>query len=226
MTHGTCRLTAKKLDQFRNPTIGNRVRATFTFYWNTPWHARLSIYSSDSQGAVRSDAACSSPLLWPIVLSTTVAAARSKQMRWEGKIKIKRTINVDCLLLFYRSLSFPSQGTWRALTFPTLNWFSTRYRRRRHSSGEARRNRPRPAVASVCVARSHYALPSTSPRPHNNVITISRRVGGMEDTARPLRTVERTSGHSNGGEQAASLHTVPCESLEYIDRRACLGVFQ
>ena len=31
MTHATCRLTAKNLDQLRNPTLGNRVWATFTF---------------------------------------------------------------------------------------------------------------------------------------------------------------------------------------------------
>ena len=30
MTHITCRLTAKNRDQLRNPTLGNRVRATFT----------------------------------------------------------------------------------------------------------------------------------------------------------------------------------------------------
>jgi len=32
MTHVTCRLTAKNRDQLRNPTLGNRVLATFTFY--------------------------------------------------------------------------------------------------------------------------------------------------------------------------------------------------
>ena len=31
MTHVTCRLTAKNRDQLRNPTLGNRVPATFTF---------------------------------------------------------------------------------------------------------------------------------------------------------------------------------------------------
>ena len=33
MTHVTCRLTAKNRDQLRNPTLGNRVWATFTFYY-------------------------------------------------------------------------------------------------------------------------------------------------------------------------------------------------
>jgi len=32
MTHVTCRLTAKYRDQLLNPTLGNRVWATFTFY--------------------------------------------------------------------------------------------------------------------------------------------------------------------------------------------------
>ena len=31
MIHVTCRLTAKNRDQLRNPTLGNRVWATFTF---------------------------------------------------------------------------------------------------------------------------------------------------------------------------------------------------
>ena len=31
MTHVTCRLTAKNRDQLRNPTLGNRVWATFIF---------------------------------------------------------------------------------------------------------------------------------------------------------------------------------------------------
>jgi len=32
MTHVTCRLTAKNQDQRRNPTLGNQVWATFTFF--------------------------------------------------------------------------------------------------------------------------------------------------------------------------------------------------
>ena len=32
MTHVTCRLTAKNRDQLRNPTLGNRVWATYTFF--------------------------------------------------------------------------------------------------------------------------------------------------------------------------------------------------
>jgi len=32
MTHVTCRLTAKNWDQLQNPTLGNRVWVTFTFF--------------------------------------------------------------------------------------------------------------------------------------------------------------------------------------------------
>jgi len=37
MIHVTCRLTAKNRDQLRNPTLGNRVWATFTFYPGRAW---------------------------------------------------------------------------------------------------------------------------------------------------------------------------------------------
>ena len=32
ITYVTCRLTAKNLDQLQNPTLGNRVWVTFTFF--------------------------------------------------------------------------------------------------------------------------------------------------------------------------------------------------
>jgi len=41
MTHVTCRLTAKKRDQPRNPTLGNRVRATFTFFTESKVQQKL-----------------------------------------------------------------------------------------------------------------------------------------------------------------------------------------
>jgi len=48
MTHLTCRLTAKNRDQLRNPTLGNRVWATFAFYVTSAKHSSvlvLSVYS-------------------------------------------------------------------------------------------------------------------------------------------------------------------------------------
>jgi len=42
MTHITCRLTVKNWDQLWNPTLGNRVWATFTFFYLNP--TRLSSY--------------------------------------------------------------------------------------------------------------------------------------------------------------------------------------
>ena len=46
MTHVTCRLTAKNRDQLRNPTLGNRVWATFTFFY--PDRGARSIVMSES----------------------------------------------------------------------------------------------------------------------------------------------------------------------------------
>jgi len=37
MTHVTCTLTAKNRDQLRNPTLGNRAWATFTFFFLPPF---------------------------------------------------------------------------------------------------------------------------------------------------------------------------------------------
>jgi len=48
MTHVTCRLTAKKRDQLRNPSLGNGVWATFTFYTNT-----VSVNSSKNRQGKR-----------------------------------------------------------------------------------------------------------------------------------------------------------------------------
>ena len=33
MTHVTCKLTAQNRDQLRNPTLGNRAWAAFTFFY-------------------------------------------------------------------------------------------------------------------------------------------------------------------------------------------------
>ena len=46
MTHVTCRLTAKNRDQLRNPTLCNRVWATFTFFIHYGHAAVIPIYSA------------------------------------------------------------------------------------------------------------------------------------------------------------------------------------
>jgi len=46
MTHVTCKLTAKDRDQLRNPTLGNRVWATFTFFYTRPlFHSKYHYYT-------------------------------------------------------------------------------------------------------------------------------------------------------------------------------------
>jgi len=62
MTHVTCRLTAENRDQLQNPTLGNRVYTTFTFYLHahrvyvTVWH--LSITPIDRQQQRRRRVCC------------------------------------------------------------------------------------------------------------------------------------------------------------------------
>ena len=54
MTHATCKLTAKNRDQLRNPTLGNRVWATFTFlmYIDAAKSSRSGAYSSAATGSI------------------------------------------------------------------------------------------------------------------------------------------------------------------------------
>jgi len=57
MTHVTYRLTAKNPDQLRNPTLGNRVWATFTLFkeqFILHWQVRLN----DPPEAARAAASC------------------------------------------------------------------------------------------------------------------------------------------------------------------------
>jgi len=53
MTHITCRLTAKNRDQLRNPTLGNRVWATFTFTMDVTRLATMVIMTVLSSGRCR-----------------------------------------------------------------------------------------------------------------------------------------------------------------------------
>jgi len=46
MTHATCRLTAKNRDQLRDPTLGNRVWATFTFFTTV---CRPTLWPADAE---------------------------------------------------------------------------------------------------------------------------------------------------------------------------------
>ena len=46
MTHVTCRLTAKYWDQLRNPTLGDRVWAAFTFLHRLPRPIAIDVASS------------------------------------------------------------------------------------------------------------------------------------------------------------------------------------
>jgi len=55
MTHVTCRLTAKNRNQLRNPTLGNRVRATFFLHKK----AIRKIYYRRLKGCIQP------PLTWP-----------------------------------------------------------------------------------------------------------------------------------------------------------------
>jgi len=81
MTHAICRLTAKNWDQLRNPTLGNRVWATFTFFvvrtfgvnWRQVWRNSLTNWRHTYQLAASPVCKMPSPVsvrvsIWSVVL--------------------------------------------------------------------------------------------------------------------------------------------------------------
>ena len=56
----TCRLTAKNRDQLRNPTLGNRVWATFTFYCYCCCYCRLFRFKPPSRRGSSQDSTVTS----------------------------------------------------------------------------------------------------------------------------------------------------------------------
>jgi len=58
MTHVTCRLTAKNRDQLRNLTLGNRVRAIFTFLLSDRVYSYRSSAPTGKRSIVMSVSVC------------------------------------------------------------------------------------------------------------------------------------------------------------------------
>ena len=50
MTHITCRMTVKNRDQLRDPTIGNRLWATFTFFHYSHYYCWTGAEAAESAG--------------------------------------------------------------------------------------------------------------------------------------------------------------------------------
>ena len=74
MTHVTCRLTAKDRDQLRSPTLGSRVRATFTFRSQTIFWSQTkfeTLVSAKDEVALRMHDAVSGAVYIRACLSRT-----------------------------------------------------------------------------------------------------------------------------------------------------------
>ena len=71
MTHVTCRLTAKNRDQLRNPTLANRVRATFTFFSTETVPRQFSVADGGRQSGPTTQS-----VLIPLTLSVRTGARR------------------------------------------------------------------------------------------------------------------------------------------------------
>jgi len=71
MTHVTCRLAAKNRDQLRNPTLANRVRATFTFFSTETVPRQFSVADGGRQSGPTTQS-----VLIPLTLSVRTGARR------------------------------------------------------------------------------------------------------------------------------------------------------
>jgi len=93
MTYITCWLTAKNRDQLRNPTLGNRVWTTFTFFLTVDYTDLLPVFF-----------VCVSYLLLSyIVIAKILCAARQhtvvqKKMERVVKVNFKYSLLVDTRL--------------------------------------------------------------------------------------------------------------------------------
>ena len=91
MTHVTCRLTAKNLDQLRNPTLANRLWATF--YAGLPSN-RTEIYAARMLRGSSSDrwipAACARPYQqtgqWTLLLSSNGTDSRTSETKGQAML--------------------------------------------------------------------------------------------------------------------------------------------
>jgi len=89
MTHITCRLTAKNRDQLRNPTLGSRVWATFTYLYCLG----SAVLSDSAQGQLENSRQVELEAAGMVKLAKTPVAQPSQQ---ESKGKL-RCVFVDCL---------------------------------------------------------------------------------------------------------------------------------
>jgi len=138
MTHIICRLTAKNRDQLRNPTLGNRVWATFTFLSTVRCIKRCSdpsVRPSVCLSQLRSSKRCiltaTVPVRAPIIFKNIRYVAqhqRQGQRKWTKRARhivsppYRRGDTVLLVLVTYTSCS-------KRRTTPTvcLRWTQSRY---------------------------------------------------------------------------------------------------
>jgi len=107
MTHVTCRLTAKNRDQLRNPTLGNRVWATFAFFTFLP----MTVAWSSSGGVAM---LCTSGFMDDVIL-----AHKPRQLNVAVQLmEVRPTRSLG--LGYKRRVGIPVAGQWTHTHGPTF----------------------------------------------------------------------------------------------------------
>ena len=96
MTHVTCRLTAKNQDQLRNPTLGNRVWATFNFFTS---YAHRYIFAEKSQSNIIT-------FLYYIHLAVDVWNIDITAIYWPRVVSAVLGIDDEFIKLIHKALSY------------------------------------------------------------------------------------------------------------------------
>jgi len=130
MTYVTCRLTAKNRDQLRNPTLGNRVRATFTFFTcpGGGGECPASIAATGEQHASRVAASRLAFVVGPTQLMRSRVGRRSRSTLW----LILHALS--CRTISHRRPTTALLTLARSLDTSTSTFLQSRRRRRAISS--------------------------------------------------------------------------------------------
>jgi len=151
MTHVTCRLTANNRDQLRNPTLGNRTRATFTFFCS----------HSDAFAASR-----------PAPAVTHIQQQQQQQLEASSLAPPPRVTAWRRRRLRANSVATATLGAWSRA--PSHMLFGSNYTKIRRGRGR----RDRPASASHCSQIIITRRKPLARRGHDAVLLGRRASGG------------------------------------------------
>jgi len=139
MTHVSCRLTAKNRDQLQNPTIGNRVWATITFF--TRESARLHKKSAPQHYWWETSSYKSLELCWDSIGSRDRACVQRLRGKASWNWVIKQTAKIIYMtMMVFRHRSVQTSNFQTELNCTEVNLISIFHQNQTILSGTCKTN--------------------------------------------------------------------------------------